>query len=715
MSAERWRMVEKLYHEALEVPASGRRAFLERAAGGDQELRREVEALLAVEDDTTGILNSDAAGWLARGQDWRPEPGTMLGPYRLDSLLGFGGMALVYRALDTRLDRQVAVKIVGLPSESDEVAQQRLLREARTASALHHPNICTIFDVGESDGRVFIAMELVNGRPLKELIPPDGLAAEVVVDYAIQIAEALDHAHRRTVIHRDLKSANVMVTEEGTIKVFDFGIARKLNSDAGAGRQTLTQAGLITGTPAYMAPELLRGEPPTRQTDLWAAGVLLYEALTGQLPFTGPTTVALAAAILNDTAAPMAAKAPPRLAAIIRRCLEKDPSRRYAYAAEIKDDLKALAPRPALLGRRVWITAGAGSAAAVGFGAWFGRERLFSPTRLSSGGFPSLDAEANELAEQAWAKLSTHTDLKGAFKLLARALLLDAGFAEARALLAFAYFVEIESGESNNPGLLRLAASESRNSIGVDSRCARAWSTLAAVLLYQGRKDQALVTARRAIEISPKLADGFYWLGSCYTMDGDYEQALSAFRTALRASSTFFIARIKAADTLFRQGKRAESFREIEGPWFQPEHPSIRKLRIPDYASGNLRDLAVARRFFLRAAGWKTEKVLSTNNYQIRLAEALTSAAEGSASVNLDQDLLQYASLISDGPLLVAEIYATAGDVDRALDWLERAVRAGDAEADWFRRNPQLASLQSHPRFRQIVESIESSKMHRGR
>jgi serine/threonine protein kinase/Tfp pilus assembly protein PilF len=705
-------MLEKLYHEALELPSSERRPFLERAAGGDQALVREVEALLAVEDDTRDIVNSNAIARLSRNQGWRPKPGTMMGPYRLESLLGEGGMALVYRARDTRLDREVAVKVVRASPESEGVSQQRLLREARTAASLHHPNICTIFDVGESDGRVFIAMELVIGRPLKEIIPEDGLSVELAVEYAVQIADALGHAHQRMVIHRDLKSSNVMVTEEGTIKVFDFGIARRIQGDPGAGRQTLTEAGLITGTPAYMAPELLCGEAPTKQTDLWAAGVLFYEMLTGRMPFAGPTTVALAAAILHDSAAPVGTKVSPPLAAIIRRCLEKDPSRRFISAAEVKAGLKGLAPRPVRASRRTWIKAGAVAPGAAAIGTWVARDRLLRGSRLSSGGRPSPLPEANAFADQAWAKISTHADLVGARKLLERALLLDPRFAEARATLGLAYFAELDSGQSNDSGLLPSAAAESRRAIEIDSRCARAWSTLSAVLLYQGHKRQAFESARRALAIDSRHTDALTWLGNCHMMDGKYDQTLAAFRGALQMEPNYLPAQIGAAEILRRQGKE-DAGREFNTLWSRyPGNPRVLRGLVQTKPSVN--QMSVFASLFLEADyKWKT-------SFQIRLTIELNDTARARAagrqvSRELDKELEKYASLVAGGPLVVAEIYAISGDVDRALDWLDRAVRSGDEEADWFRRNPHLASIQNHLRFRQIVESIESAQRSRGR
>ncbi|MDP6605226.1 MAG: protein kinase [Dehalococcoidia bacterium] len=271
-------------------------------------------------------------------------PGTKIGPYEIQAPLGEGGMGAVYRAHDAKLQRDVAIKVL---AQQDADAAARLLQEARAASALNHPNICTIHEVGEHDGQAFIVMEYVEGKPLSELIPPDGLPAESVVSYAMQISDALAHAHERGVVHRDLKGQNVVITPNGRAKVLDFGLATRLprgdSDEVTKTQSTLHPDGALVGTLAYMAPEVLRGESATARTDIWALGVLLYQMGSGQLPFSGSTVAETAASILKESAQPLPGHVPQGLRAVTQRSLAKDSSQRYATTGELRAVLEAIA------------------------------------------------------------------------------------------------------------------------------------------------------------------------------------------------------------------------------------------------------------------------------------------------------------------------------------------------------------------------------------
>src|SRR5689334_21586907 len=261
--------------------------------------------------------------------------GRTLAHYRIVEKIGAGGMGVVYRAEDTQLGRIVALKVVGEVAQVDEKARTRLLREARIASALNHPNICTIYEAGVAEGETYIAMELVEGRCLSAMSAGHRLPLEAAIRYAIQIAEALAHAHERGVVHRDLKGANVVVASEGRVKVLDFGLAKRVIERPEAPTRTLepiTEAGSVAGTLSYMAPEVLRGEPADARSDLWALGVMLYEAVTKALPFRGATAFEVTSAILRDSMTPLPESVPPGLAAIIQRLLAKQPGERYQKA-----------------------------------------------------------------------------------------------------------------------------------------------------------------------------------------------------------------------------------------------------------------------------------------------------------------------------------------------------------------------------------------------
>lgn len=272
--------------------------------------------------------------------------GESIGHYRIVAKLGEGGMGVVYRAHDEVLQRDVALKLVGERAAAERLSREHLLREARAASTLSHPNICTIHEVGEFGNELYMVMELVDGKSLRELVGRDGLAMEAVLRYGVQIAAALAHAHGRNLIHHDLKSANVVVTPEGLAKVLDFGLARsmlKLPADEATTSMAPEKgAGTVSGTLSYMAPEVLRGQAGDQRADLWALGIVLYEAAAGQLPFRGATGVEIASAILHETPPPLPERIPPGLRAIVQRCLAKEPAQRYQQAAEVQAALEAV-------------------------------------------------------------------------------------------------------------------------------------------------------------------------------------------------------------------------------------------------------------------------------------------------------------------------------------------------------------------------------------
>jgi len=276
--------------------------------------------------------------------------GTKLGPYELRERLGAGGMGVVYKARDTRLDRMVAVKVLLSDKVGDPERKRRFIQEAKAASALNHPNIVVIYDIGNESGTDYMAMELVPGRPLDQLIPRNGMRIGEILRYATQITDALAKAHAAGIVHRDLKPANLMVTPGGQVKVLDFGLAKLMQSSEPASDETAsfdahTADGLVVGTTAYMSPEQAEGLQVDGRSDLFSFGVVLYEMVTGRRAFARDTQLRTLAAIANEEPKPAAeirADLPRDLLRAITRCLRKDPSRRYQNAADLKVDLEEL-------------------------------------------------------------------------------------------------------------------------------------------------------------------------------------------------------------------------------------------------------------------------------------------------------------------------------------------------------------------------------------
>jgi len=270
--------------------------------------------------------------------------GQILGHYRVEEKLGEGSFGDVWRGVDVRLDRKVALKVPRAGADEDAEAWGRLLEEARSASKLNHPLICATYDIGEEDGTGYIAMEYVEGRPLSDLTSAGPLPPATAIAYGIDAATALAHAHGHDVIHRDLKAANIMITPEGHAKLLDFGLAQRLDAPAiealSQSRKSLAELGGAAGTLIYMAPELLRGKPATTSSDIWSLGVLLYEILSGRLPFQGQTAFEVSMAIMVEDPPALDAALPERLQTLVRKCLEKDPAQRPGDAAGIQAALE---------------------------------------------------------------------------------------------------------------------------------------------------------------------------------------------------------------------------------------------------------------------------------------------------------------------------------------------------------------------------------------
>jgi serine/threonine-protein kinase len=347
MTPERWQQVEQLLQAALKCEPAERVALLERECATDPGLREEVESLLSSAQQTKGFLDEnaavDAALLLTDEQPTAKLLRGRIGPYSIEKQLGAGGMGEVFLAEDVRLGRKVALKLLDPSLTGDAQSRLRFLREARLASTLDHPNICTVHEVGEAEGRPFIAMQFVEGETLKQTIGGRPMSLESLLSISLQVADGLAAAHAQGIIHRDIKTRNIIINRRGQAKVLDFGLAKLLHPEEGDSRTEMTLSGVVLGTPASMSPEQARGERVDHRSDVFSFGVVMYEMATGHLPFDGKTPADVISALLREAQKPAAelnSELPARMSAVIDRALAKEPANRYQSMPEMVADLR---------------------------------------------------------------------------------------------------------------------------------------------------------------------------------------------------------------------------------------------------------------------------------------------------------------------------------------------------------------------------------------
>jgi Tol biopolymer transport system component len=396
MEADRWKQVQELYEGAVALSPEKRAEFLEQACPGDAGMRGEVQSLLAQQADS--FLESSPVSAMKT-----LSPGAKLGNFEIVELIGRGGMGEVYRARDSRLKRDVAIKVLpaGLARDPDRIA--RFEREARAAGALNHPNIVAVYDIGRDGDTYWIATELVGGESLAKVIERGPLGVPRALEIGRQIADGLAAAHAAGIVHRDLKPANIMVTRDGRVKILDFGLALRRRTSQDSTTIDMTDEGTVLGTAGYMSPEQVRGEVVDHRSDLFSFGVILYEMLGGKRAFAGGSSVEVMHAILKEDPPELPASVPPVFDRIMRRCLQKDRERRFQTAADLLFALQFLPHSPVVEQPKrsawwKWAILGAATIAAVAV-CWLGVRRPSHPApaefvlrRLTNVAAPTMHA-----------------------------------------------------------------------------------------------------------------------------------------------------------------------------------------------------------------------------------------------------------------------------------------------------------------------------------
>lgn len=651
--------------------------------------------------------------------------GTMLGPYEVLSPLGAGGMGEVYRAHDARLRRDVAIKV--LPqSAPGGMEWERFQREARAASALNHPNICTILDVGEVQGQPYLVMELLEGETLQQRLRRGPLPETVALPIAMQIADALSVAHAKVILHRDIKPGNIMLVGRNHVKLLDFGLAKQTagtESDVTLTMAPETVAGSVVGTPAYLAPEILRGERADARTDIWAFGIVLCQMLTGSLPFQGNTAFELSASILKEPLPPLTGVSD-KLRQIVEACLAKDRSNRTASAEIVRTQLESpqgapviisLPPpppisvreKPVRTGRRVWMWIFvAPLAARVGYSTWR-KITEDPPVKLLSTGDPaSLKTEANREYELAVTAIRVSNDLPRGLAASKRALEIDPTFSPARLNHCLFTAISLWTGVTGDTSLLFTAEQE----LGQVEREAPELGGLpfvqAAVYFIQGRRERVpLEKLDQFIREHEDRAESV-WRVTLYRFAGQTEKAQSLLRKILDHAPLFAAAQTIQAEIQRQEGDAAGAEEVL--------------LRILDQGPDNvIAQFSLILAYVDQGKTMQARQLLdrsrrmNPDNYLLKTMEVFVLASEGKkkeALSALDADLQTYAATILQVTVNMAEIYASMGETDEAVEWVGKAVRGGDERIGYMRRAPRLASLRRDPRFITILRSVEDRR-----
>jgi len=689
MDLEREDRLELLFERAAALPSGQRSAFVEAACGADGELRAILTALVADADDAHGYvervagpivatairatLGDTSVGTHANGRNGGPDTfaGQHIDHFRVLDRLGSGGMGVVYKAIDVRLDRTVALKFLPPHLGTDEQAKRRFVHEAKAASALDHPNICAIHETGETaTGQLFIAMAHYEGETLKEKIARGPLPIRDVLDYVAQIAAGLQCAHDAGIVHRDVKPANLIVTSDGRVAILDFGLAK-------IARAEVTHEGAAVGTVAYMSPEQTRGVDVDAQTDIWSLGAVLYELLTGQRAFSGETDETVIHAIRHDQPRPvrlLRPDVPAGVAVVVSRCLTKDPTRRYSRADELVSDVRTLQQggslRRSLRPKQVLRS----SATAL----------LGSVLLLTGPGLTRVAHRVDPEAFSLYLRGKRTADNAESLAYFTQAIAKDSVFAPAYSEAGIRYVwahdrdraeQAIEKAIALDPslsdayealGLLRMwldwnwpaAEAALRRAIGLNPHNALAHHELGQLLTRVGRCDDAIPEVERAVLENPVYPNFQSGLAEVYFNCRRYERAIDEFEKALPLARDSDAIYRDIGDAYFFQGKYTTAL------------ASYRKARwVPGWAYVPLGDR------------------------QRALAQIDTLTRRWAAGRAAPYE-----------PYLLAKLYTSLGDRDQAITWLERLYGARTGLVVYLKVQPHFDPLRGEPRFQALLK-----------
>ena len=662
IAMDRWATVKHIHQCALERDPSERPAFVDESCGGDETLRREVLSLLTYASEAESFLERPAVDVAPTGPSGPYETalvGRTVSHYQVLSLLGAGGMGEVYLARDARLDRTVALKILPGDLAVDPDRMLRFAREAKAASALNHPNVATIYDVGESDGIHFIVMEHVEGETIAARIGRRPLTPSEIVDVAVQAADALDVAHAKGITHRDIKPANLMLTLRGHVKVLDFGVAKMARGDEGGPIDgwnvgSLTAVGSVVGSGPYMSPEQIAGGDVDPRSDVFSLGVVIYQMATRQLPFSGKTRADLTQSIQHMDPEPIVRlnpEIPVELERITFKCLDKSADARYQSARELLSDLWPLK-------RQVDAKARRGTPDSAGVDA-----TTTDPSRAS---------EASERVARGWAHLRSGSfwEVSDAVSAFQAATVIDPTYAAAYAGLALA-----KLNQATDRNVIVEAYGEAKaaalRAVALDDKSADAQVALGQVML---RAEWDWIAAersfQRALAINPNHAEAYIYYGILMEALGDLERGLSLKMQGLECDSTSVLAHLWIAVSFWNQRRYDDVIVWANKALDRdPQHPFACEM--------------------LAGAYWKMGDLERFHKYLQRARERWLDA-------NPQRELPK-----SEFELVMD--YAGVGDLDSAFEHLQRMLDMRDPALVHLGVAPQWDSLRADPRFNECL------------
>jgi len=715
---DHWTTVKRIHQRALDVAPSERAAFVAESCGGDETVLGDVQSLLSYEADAESFLERAAL-------DVAPKPpgdgnettlvGATLSHYQVVSLLGAGGMGEVYLARDPRLDRTVALKILPGDLARDPERMQRFEREARAASALNHPNIATIHDVGENDGLHFIVMEHVEGETIAARIAGRPLSPLDVIDLAVQAADALDVAHAKGITHRDIKPANLMVTSRGHLKVLDFGVAKmKLRDESAASGEWIldpgTAIGRVIGSGPYMSPEQITGGDVDPRSDVFSLGVVIYQMATGHLPFAGTTREELMEAILRAAPESMTGlnpDVPSELERITFKCLEKAAEDRYQSARELLSDLWPL--KRQLDATRAMVDS-----------PWF--EFLRRPVRIAD---ESRESEASELVARGWAHLRSGSffELSDAVSAFVAGTEVAPGYAAAHAGLALTKVAQAAAHDVPHLEALAEAKTIALRALALDDKSADAQVALGQVMLFSEWDWTAAERSfQRALAINPNHAEAYLHYGGLMEALGQLTRGFELKLQGLECDSTSALAHVLIASSLWNQRRYDDVIVWVNKALDRdPRHLFARELLVGAYwKKGDFkrqivedlkrveaRDLSEEVRAALREIA--AEILHAFDHEGVDAAHRCILKHMSSAWMTELMSDEGGSTIIGRGNTIIGPLArsAEAGDLDKAFELLQGALDVRDPGLVHLAVAPQWDSMRADPRFNQCLARMK--------